>query len=84
MPKALNYRVIVEQDEDGVFVAQVPSLQGCYTEGKTYEEVMANIEDAIKLHLTARKATTSFSDDTGTEFVGVKSIAIPYASLTSN
>ena len=84
MPKALNYRVIVEQDEDGVFVAQVPSLQGCYTEGDTYEEVMKNIEDAIKLHLRARKATINISDDTGTEFVGVKSISIPYASLASN
>lgn len=54
MTKVLNYRVIVEQDEDGVFVASVPSLQGCYTEGDTFEEALENIKDAIKLHLDAR------------------------------
>ena len=55
MTKSLNYRVIVEQDEDGVFVASVPSLQGCYTEGDTFEEALENVKDAIKLHLDARK-----------------------------
>ena len=33
----LNYRVVIEQDEDRVFVASVPTLQGCYTEGDTYK-----------------------------------------------
>jgi len=50
MPKVLNYRVLIEQDEDGVFVASAPSLQGCYTEGDTFEEAMKNIKDVIKLH----------------------------------
>jgi len=54
MTKVLNYRVIVEQDEDGVFVASVSSLQGCYTEGDTFEEALENIKDAIKLNLDAR------------------------------
>lgn len=84
MPKVLNYRVIVEQDEDGVFVAQVPSLQGCYTEGDSYEEVMVKIEDAVKLHLKSRKGNTVLSDDTNTEFVGVKNISIPYGSLANS
>lgn len=60
MAKILNYRVIIEQDEDGVFIASSPALQGCYTEGETYEEVIRNIEDAIKLHIEARKCRLDF------------------------
>lgn len=55
MSKVLNYRVVIEQDEDGVFVASVPALQGCYTEGDTFEETLKNVRDAIKLHVAARK-----------------------------
>jgi len=84
MAKILNYRVIVEQDEDGVFVAQVPSLQGCYTEGDTFEEVVTNIKDAIKLHLAARKGVSGIPDDTNTEFIGVKNVSIPYGSLANS
>ena len=80
MPKVLNYRVIIEQDEDGVFVASVPALQGCYTEGNTFEEVLKNVKDVIALHVQARKARGILPDDSSTEFVGVKSVSIPYGS----
>ena len=43
----MKYRVTIEQDEDGVFVAKVPSLPGCISEGKTRKETLANIKDAI-------------------------------------
>ena len=51
-----NYRisVIVEKDADGYY-AFCPGLQGCYTQGDTYEEAMENIEDAIHLHIEDRK-----------------------------
>ncbi len=50
-----NYRfsVIVEKDEDGYF-AKCNELQGCYTQGDTYEEVIENIKDAIALHVEDR------------------------------
>lgn len=50
-----NYRfsVIVEKDEDGYF-ASCNELQGCYTQGETYEEVIENIRDAIALHVEDR------------------------------
>jgi predicted RNase H-like HicB family nuclease len=53
-----NYKftVVVERDEDGLYVASVPLLQGCYTQGGTYEEVLENIKDAIRLHIEARQA----------------------------
>jgi predicted RNase H-like HicB family nuclease len=47
--------VIVEGDEDGYFV-DCPALQGCYSQGATYEEAIANIKDAIQLHLEDRVA----------------------------
>lgn len=44
-----------EKDEDGFFVTDCPDLPGCHTQGKTYEEALINIEDAIKLHLKILK-----------------------------
>ena len=53
--KIQNFSVIIEQDKNG-FVAECLDLQGCYTQGKTYEEVLKNIKDAIKLHVADRVA----------------------------
>ncbi len=51
-----KYTIVLEQDEDGIYVASCPALQGCYTQGDTYEEAIANIKDAVKLHIEARKS----------------------------
>ena len=48
--------VMVESDQDGYFVTG-PALQGCYSPGDTYEEAMANIQDAIPLHIEDRLAS---------------------------
>lgn len=50
-----HFPVIVEEDEDGLFVADCPDLPGCHTQGKTIEEAITNIRDAIKLHLKILK-----------------------------
>ena len=50
-----NFPIIIEQDDDGYF-ATCPELQGCYSQGETYEETMSNIKDAISLHLQDRLA----------------------------
>lgn len=42
----MKYRVLIQQDEDGVFVAKCPFLPGCVSQGKTQEEALANIKDA--------------------------------------
>ena len=46
---------IVESDEEGYFVDR-PALQGCHSQGVTYEEAIANIKNAIQLHLEDRLA----------------------------
>jgi len=48
-----RFTVVIERDEEGYF-AFCPELQGCYTQGATYEEVLENIKDAIRLHLEDR------------------------------
>lgn len=48
-----KFSVVVEKDIDGYFVF-CPELQGCYTQGDTYEEALENIKDAIRLHIEDR------------------------------
>lgn len=50
-----KYTIVIEQDEDGLYVVSVPALQGCYSQGETYEEAIENIKDAIKLSIEARR-----------------------------
>ncbi len=50
MMVSLKFPIIVEKDSDGYF-AFCPNIQGCYTQGDTYEEVLENIKDVIKLLL---------------------------------
>jgi len=43
----LVYKVIFEQDVDGIYIAKVPALPGCFTQGDTFEEAKEYIKDAI-------------------------------------
>jgi predicted RNase H-like HicB family nuclease len=56
MRKNVEFTVIIERDEDGYYVAEVPDLKGCYTQGKTFEEVMKNIREVIEMCLKAEGA----------------------------
>ena len=51
----MKFRVIIEPDEDGVFVAECPNLPGCISQGSTRAEAVANIKDAIHGYLTSLK-----------------------------
>jgi len=48
--------IVIEKDKDGYFVF-CPALQGCYTQGDSFEEALTNIEDAIRLHIADRLAS---------------------------
>jgi predicted RNase H-like HicB family nuclease len=52
----MKYRVWIEQDEDGMFVADVPSLPGCISQGRTRKEALDNIRQAIELYLESLDA----------------------------
>ena len=49
----MRYRVIIEQDEDGVFVAECPTLPGCISQGATRDEAVVNIKDAIEGYIAS-------------------------------
>ena len=59
--QTISLPIVIEQDKHGYF-AWCPSLQGCVTEGKSYEEARENIEDAIQLYLADLKETPPTSD----------------------
>ena len=49
----MKFRILLEQDEDGVFVVSCPSLPGCISQGKTRKEAIANIKEAIRGYIAA-------------------------------
>jgi predicted RNase H-like HicB family nuclease len=51
-----RFSVVIEKDSDGYY-AFCPELQGCYTQGETYEDALYNIKDAMRLHLEDRIAS---------------------------
>jgi predicted RNase H-like HicB family nuclease len=52
----MRYRVLIEQDEDGVFVAEVPSLPGCVSQGSTRKEALSNVREAISAFVESLEA----------------------------
>ncbi len=52
----MKYRVLIEQDEDGMFIVEVPALPGCISQGKTRKEALENIHEAIAAYLESLKA----------------------------
>lgn len=87
MAKILNFKVIIEQDEDGYFVASVPGVPGCHTQGKSYEEALKNIKEALELCLEVAdekaeyKAKITFPQKTNKErFLGIVDLPVSVPS----
>ncbi len=68
-----KFSVIIERDDNGYF-ALCPELQGCYTQGESYEEVIENIQDAIRLHIEDRAANNE--DITITKHISLTSVEV--------
>lgn len=51
----MKYKVLVRKSEDGWYVASVPSLPGCHTQGRTIEQALANAEEAVRGYLKVAK-----------------------------
>ena len=59
----MKLHVIIEKDEAGYYVAEVPALPGCLSQGKTYEEAITNIKEAIEGWLEVMESKQSFDPD---------------------
>lgn len=67
----LDFTVVIEQDGDGVYVANVPEIEGCYTQGKTVQEVLERIKEAIETCLEGDK-----EDINPMTFIGIQKIKV--------
>jgi predicted RNase H-like HicB family nuclease len=56
----MKLHVIIEQDEAGYYVAEVPALPGCLSQGKTHEEAIVNVKEAIEGWLEVMESKQSF------------------------
>jgi len=65
----MRLHVIIEQDENGYYVAEAPALPGCLSQGKTYEEAIANIKEAIEGWLEVMESKQSFDHNRSVEVV---------------
>jgi len=65
----MEFNVVIEQDEDGYFVASVPSLRGCHTQAKSLDVLMTRIKEAIELCLEVEEPVSN-------RFVGVQRVAV--------
>ena len=63
------FTVLIEKDENGTYVAEVPDIKGCYTQGDSVEEVMKNIKEVIEMCLEEHNVTPN-------EFIGIQKIEV--------
>ncbi len=66
-----TFQVLFEEDEDGWFVASVPALPGCHTQGKTLEEARVNVREAIQAYLSVSPKMPRH-----VPYVGVDSVSV--------
>jgi predicted RNase H-like HicB family nuclease len=66
-----RFSVIIEQDQDGMYVGRVPDLKGCLSQGKTLDELMENIKEAVELYLE-----TQGEPNVETRFIGIREIEV--------
>jgi len=64
-----EFNVVIEKDEDGYFVASVPTLRGCHTQAKSLDVLMKRVKEAIELCLEVEEPVSN-------EFVGVQRITV--------
>ena len=68
-----NFTVLIEQGEDGAYIATVPALKSCYTQADTMPELLEKIHEVIELCLEVEKDIPAY-----TKFIGVQQMEIAY------
>jgi len=68
-----EFTIVIEQDEDGIYVASVPELEGCHTQAKTLDELRERIKEAIQLYL---EVESGIAEEVPLAFVGVQKVEV--------
>jgi len=71
-----RFQVLIEEDEDGWYVADVPALPGCHTQGRTFEEALAKIREVIEMCIQEMREEGTPIDSRYPEVVGNKTLEI--------
>ena len=71
--KNYSFPVVIERDEDGLYIGSVPALKSCYTQAKTLPELYQRLEQVVRLCLKAEKDLFSVMPRQ-TEFLGVQKL----------
>jgi predicted RNase H-like HicB family nuclease len=69
----LRFSVVIERDEDGIYVASIPELPGCHTQASTLDDLMVRIREAVELYLEVEGAVA----EGRRELVGLQFIEVP-------
>ncbi|MEL6912250.1 MAG: type II toxin-antitoxin system HicB family antitoxin [Cyanobacteria bacterium J06648_1] len=65
-----EFYVVIERDEDGLYIGEVPQLKACYSQGETIDELIRNIKEVIELCLEEE------NEESNSEFVGIQKIIV--------
>ena len=68
--KNKEFYVVIERDEDGIYIGEVPQLKACYSQGETIDELMKNIKEVIEMCLE------ELEEESITEFIGVQKVVL--------
>jgi predicted RNase H-like HicB family nuclease len=68
-----EFTVVIEQDEDGIYIASVPELEGCHTQAKTLDELRERIKEAIQLYL---EVESDLIQEVPLNFVGIQKVEV--------
>jgi predicted RNase H-like HicB family nuclease len=68
--KNKEFYVVIERDEDGMYIGEVPQLKACYSQGETVDELMKNIKEVIEMCLE------ELEEELTTEFIGVQKVVL--------
>lgn len=71
-----RFQVLIEQDEDGYYVADVPALQGCHTQGKTFEQALENIKEVIAMCVQEMREDGQMIESRYPEIIGIKTLEV--------
>jgi len=71
-----RFQVIIEPDEDGFYIADVPALPGCHTQGKSFEEALDNIQEVIRMCVQELREEGKPVQPRYPEIIGIKTLEI--------
>lgn len=68
--KNKEFYVVIERDEDGIYIGEVPQLKACYSQGETIDELISNIKEVIEMCLE------ELEEESITEFIGIQKVVL--------